>query len=242
MEIAISYGDIQFWEVHKLVERRREPRVIIKKEVVLNSAISAMGLDLSEQGIYIHTGRNFQLGSTVFISLPLDKGTVFISARVQHSKPGVGMGLMFLNMTLDQKKILCEFLRRQKNAPSGQARKKVLIIDGNAMTRKVYGSKIVLEGFTLLEAEDHEAAMGVISDGRVDLVLMDIYQPGSDGFETVSKIRSSPETETIPILVLSAKSSREDMEKAMKIGATEFMPRTFTSPAKLTERIKFYLN
>ncbi|MDA8087159.1 MAG: response regulator [Nitrospiraceae bacterium] len=224
-----------------MIERRRQPRIIFKRQVVLNNAVSAMGLDLSEGGIYIQTGRYFPVGSVVSISLPLNNSVLNVSARVQHSKPGAGMGLMFMNMTHEQAGILRYFL--QQSGACSLDVKKVLIIDCNATTRKLYKSRITLDGFTAFEAANKKDAMGVIAVVHVDLVLMDLLRPDADGFEALSELRAAPGMNAVPILVISAKSSPGgDMERALKAGATEFIPRMLASPARLGERIKLYLN
>ncbi|MDA8086044.1 MAG: response regulator [Nitrospiraceae bacterium] len=223
------------------IEKRKKPRMILRRQVVLNKVISAMGLDLSEGGIYIHTGRHFPAGNMIDVSLPLDGGTLNVAARVQHSKAGVGMGLMFINMTPEQQEVLSSFIKKHEHEAVGQARKKVLILAENVTTMQVYRSRIVLEGFTVFEAADRSAALDLIDREQVDLVLMDLNQRGANGFEVLCEIRARPGMESAPILVLSTASSVNDVEHAIKAGATEFMPRTTTSPVKLGERLKLYL-
>ncbi|MDA8172257.1 MAG: response regulator [Nitrospiraceae bacterium] len=223
------------------IENRKQPRIILRRQVVLNKAIGAMGLDLSEGGIYIHTGRHFPAGSVIEVSLPLDGGALEVAARVQHSKAGVGMGLMFTNITPAQKAVLSAFIRKHMSEVGSQTRKKVLILGENTTTRQLYRSKIVLEGFTVFEAGDCDAATDVIARERVDLVLMDLNQRGANGFEALCQIRSVAGMASVPILVISNASASGDVENALKAGATEFMPRMTTSPVKLSERIKLYL-
>jgi CheY-like chemotaxis protein len=111
----------------------------------------------------------------------------------------------------------------------------VLIIDLNEASRRVYRSKLVLEGFTVFEAQDGPSSREIIEKEKIDAV---VYMGGADEIELFSVIRQKPELNKIPILVVSAKSSPGAPEAAIKAGATEFMVKMFTSPAKLTERVK----
>ena len=224
-----------------MADKRRDARVIFRKQVLINNLLGATGLDLSKSGIYIHTGRNFIKNSIVSISLPLDNAVLDLKACVQHSKPGVGMGLKFLDLTEEQKQVLISFIKRH-NADilpekSGE-RKRVLIIDENEAARRVYRSKLVLEGFTVFEAGDSPSAREIIENEKTDAV---VYMSGAGDFGLFSDIRQKPEMEKVPILVVSASSSPGVSEAAVKAGATEFLAKMLTSPAKLAARIKALL-
>ncbi|MDA8086710.1 MAG: response regulator [Nitrospiraceae bacterium] len=221
-----------------MADKRKDPRVIFKKQVVVNNLLGATGLDLSKSGIYIHTGRHFIKGSVVNVSLPLGSTTLELKARVQHSKPGVGMGLEFLNITGEQKQLLFDFIKMHKDdavPEKSDERQKVLIVDLNEATRRVYRSNLVLEGFTVFEAGSNSSARDIIEREKIDAV---VYMSGADEAELFSVIRQKPELKGMPILVVSAKSTPGAPEAAVKAGATEFMVKMFTSPAKLAERIK----
>ncbi len=221
-----------------MVEKRNDPRVIFRKQVVINNVIGATGLDLSKSGIYIHTGRHFIKGSVLNISLPLDNATLDLKARVQHSKPGVGMGLVFLDITGEQKRILHDFIKMHKDdtvPEKSDERKRVLIVDTDEASGRVYRSKLVLEGFTVFEALDCAAAMEMADAEKIDAV---VYMGSAEESGLFSAIRQKPGLSEIPILVLSAKSFRGASEAAVKAGATEFLVRMVTSPAKLAERVK----
>lgn len=221
-----------------MADNRKSHRIIFRRQVLINNLIGATGLDLSISGIYIHTGRHFITGSIVNIALPLDNVKLELKARVQHSKHGVGMGLEFMDLKNEQKRVLADFIKRhieEITSEKSDERKKALIIDENDAARRLYRSKLVLEGFTVFEAEDSASAMAKIETEKIDVV---VYMSGGEGFGLLSSIRQMPGMEKVPILVVSAKSSPGASEAAVQAGATEFMAKIFTSPVKLAERIK----
>lgn len=222
------------------IEKRKLPRIILKRQVLLNNAIGAMGLDLSGGGIYVQTGRHFAVGSGVSIRFSLDGITLDLAARVQHSKPGVGMGLLFGPMTPDQKETLSAFILKRMG--DARERKKILIVDENAGASRAYRSDLILRGFTVFEAADCRSALDLIDREGVGLVLVSLYQDGTNSLDTIRRIRTAPGVgANTPILAVSAQTSRADMANIIKAGATEFMARLTMSPAGLSERVKLYL-
>jgi hypothetical protein len=82
--------------------KRTEKRVPFKEYVMINGALRAKAIDISEGGIYVHTGRSFKSGSTVYVSLVLKFMEIEARARVRFSHDGVGMGLRFRGLTGEQ--------------------------------------------------------------------------------------------------------------------------------------------
>lgn len=223
------------------VEQRKKKRVLLRKEVTINNSLKVMGLDLSEGGLYVHTGRSIAPGTVVDISLPLKSGTIDLKARVQHSNEGVGMGLMFMERTPDALALLREFIDGASVPLSEAVRKKVLIVDDNAMNRRMNKSRLVLDGFAVLDAGNGLEAIEIMGKEQIDLVVLDLYMDKLDGFKVLSIMRSKEEWKGIPVIVLSARSTPVEVDKAIAAGATEFLPKMTTTPVKLGERVKNHL-
>ena len=224
------------------LENRKHKRVVLKRLVTINNSLKLMGLDLSEGGIYIHTGRSFPIGLTVDLILPLDKGDIKIRARVQHTQHSIGMGLMFINLSSEYLSIIRDFIENSTEKQSEVIRKKVLVVDDNASSRRMNKSKLVLEGFTVLEAADGLEAIAILEKEVINLIVLDLYMEKLDGFKVLSIIRQKPVMEDIPVLVLSARSNPKEVDRAMNAGATEFLPKMTTTPVKLCERVRQYLS
>ena len=223
------------------VEQRMQKRVMLKKEVTINNSLKVMGLDLSEGGVYVHTGRSITPGSVVDVSLPLKNGTVNLKARVQHSEDCVGMGLMFLDQTPHALVLLREFIDSTSISPTEAVKKKVLIVEGNVMHRRMNKSRLVLEGFTVLEAGSGLEAVEIMGKDQINLVVLDLYMDELEGFKVLSIMKQNQEWEKIPVVVLSARGAPAEVDKALAAGATEFLFKMTTSPVKLSERVRQHL-
>ena len=221
-------------------ENRKQGRVKLERPVLLNGTIKVTGLDLSEGGLYVHTGRNFPRGSVVEISIEFDKGTFTCKARVQHSQPGVGMGLQFLDPASTQAGMVREFIElcKGRNEGGATAKKRILILDETPGASSKYKSRLVLEGYTVFESTDCDRAMELLAAEGADLLLIDPYMKQADGFEFLAKLRAIPAFDSVPFLVLASRAVPADMERARVLGSQGFAAKAMFSPVKLAERIK----
>ena len=224
------------------IQDRRYKRVILKKEVLINGSIRAQGLDLSVGGMYAHTGRTFGLGDPVTVTLPLNGNFISVRGKVQNSQPSTGIGIMFIDLSPDQKTALAAIVESAGHAVTDDAKKKkILLVDDNAASRNMNRSRLLLDGYYIFEAKDGVEALGVLEREAISLMVLDLYMERLDGYKVLSIVRQKPEWKDLPVLVLSARSSSEEVDKAILAGATEFLVKMTTSPLKLSQRIKAYL-
>jgi len=120
--------------------------------------------------------------------------------------------------------------------------KKILIVDDDM--RNIYATTIALESrkATVLFAENGLSCLHVLKEHPdVDLVLMDIMLPEMDGYETMRTLRQMPAFESLPIIALTAKAMKDDRDKCIEAGASDYISK----PVKLEQlfaRINSWLN
>ncbi len=88
----------------------RKKRVHISKDVLINHSISAEGLDLSAEGMYIYCRHAFVEGSINEIGFKLKGEDIRVMARTIHSQPGIGFGVSFIDLPEDTAKKIRAFL------------------------------------------------------------------------------------------------------------------------------------
>jgi len=101
--------------------------------------------------------------------------------------------------------------------------KNILIIEDDDFFRELVKKKLVSLKFEVIEAIDGEKGVVAIKEKKPDLVLLDLLLPNVDGFEVLSKIKSDSNVSSIPIIVLSNLGQQEDIERALKLGANDFL-------------------
>jgi len=90
--------------------------------------------------------------------------------------------------------------------------KKILIIEDDIFLLKVIKKKLLKEKYTVIEAKDGEQGIKSIKDEKPDLVLLDLVLPGMDGFEVLTKIKKDQELSKIPIIILSTKAKKINLD------------------------------
>lgn len=108
--------------------------------------------------------------------------------------------------------------------PSTSGDKKfILVIEDDKFLRELLVRKLSSEGFDVLNAIDAEAAFAILAERKPNIILCDLILPGVDGFEILARIKADPKISDVPVVILSNLGQKEDLEKAMTLGAKDFM-------------------
>ena len=221
-------------------ELRTHKRAPFLKDILIDDKILLRAIDISEGGLYVHTGRSFIPGNIVDITLPLKDIKLTVKANIQHNQSGVGMGLKFVDLTEEQKDMIKKYIESAiaKEGADHTGKKCVLLVEDNEMSRRVCKSKLVSEGFQVIEAADGLEAIKFLNDEKPDLIILDLHMEKMDGFKVLAMLRASDQWQNMPVIVYSSKSSQDVINKVIDAGADEFLAKMMTSPAKLTEAVK----
>ena len=114
---------------------------------------------------------------------------------------------------------------------------KILVVDDEKDIRDLLEIYLRNDGYDVIKASCGAEALDIVSNEKVDLVILDIMMPGIDGMEVCKSIRKCL---NIPIMILSAKSENMDKIQGILTGADDYMVKPF-DPLELTVRIKALL-
>jgi CheY-like chemotaxis protein len=101
----------------------------------------------------------------------------------------------------------------------------ILIVDDNPHAGLLVEFAVQKEGFEAVKSMNGLDALEKAKAQRFDLVVLDVLLPGMDGFEVCHRLRSAPETATVPIVMVSAKARDEDRATALRIGADAYLAK-----------------
>jgi two-component system cell cycle response regulator DivK len=118
--------------------------------------------------------------------------------------------------------------------------KTILYVEDNEMNRKIVRDLLKRTTYRLVEAHDGEAALATAAVERPDLILMDVQLPKLSGIEVTRRLRSSPDTASTPIIVITSFALSGDDEKARNAGATGYLAKPY-SPFELLTLIRKHL-
>jgi CheY-like chemotaxis protein len=215
-------------------EKRSFKRSPYGGEILINGSMRFKGIDISEGGLYVHTGRNFPVGETVRAAFSISGRDLNISAEVVASEESMRMRLRFLELFYDERQAIIDYVSEHEKGKKAD----ILFVDDNEANRRVNKDKLILEGFNVIEAGDGREAVKKLEENIPDLMVLDLHMPGVDGFKVLSYMKGDDKYKKIPVLILSARGDKPTIEKAMDLGASSFLIKMITSPAKLVEAVK----
>lgn len=117
---------------------------------------------------------------------------------------------------------------------------KILLVEDDAFLRDIIFKKLTKEGFDVVEAEDGEKALIKADEGGFDIILLDIILPTINGFEVLEKIKSSSKKEVskTPVIMLSNLGQEDDIQKALSLGADNYLVKAHFTTEEIVKKIK----
>ena len=115
---------------------------------------------------------------------------------------------------------------------------KVLVVEDSPTMRQliVFALKRI-RGFQIVEANDGVDALKKLSADKFDLILTDINMPIMDGLKLVSMVRNDPNYKETPIIVITTEGAIEDRERALALGANEYITKPIQT-MKILETVR----
>jgi serine/threonine protein kinase len=106
-----------------------------------------------------------------------------------------------------------------------EPRQTVLVVDDNELNRDLLARRLERAGYQVVTAADGHTALEIVSRELVDIVILDIMMPEMSGFEVVSRIRASQATQSVPIIMASARTDGSDVVRALDEGANDYVTK-----------------
>ncbi len=104
---------------------------------------------------------------------------------------------------------------------------KVLIVDDVPTNVMLVQAILKKEGYTLLTCDSGPKALKIAQEKHPNLILLDIMMPEMDGYEVLQHLKSNPETNDIPVIIMSALSDMQSIVKGYQLGAIEYVTKPF---------------
>lgn len=113
----------------------------------------------------------------------------------------------------------------------------VLVVEDTELLRRMYCDKLGQEGYRVLSAADGLEALSLLRSDTPDLILLDLIMPKMSGIEVLDLIKRDPRLNRVPVLILSNLGQDEDMQRALELGATDYLIKNEVRPNDVAERI-----
>jgi len=116
--------------------------------------------------------------------------------------------------------------------------KKILLVEDDEFLLTMYSTKFELEGFEVVTADDGEKGLVKAGDESPDIILLDIMLPNMDGFDVLRNLKASKETSTIPVILLTNLSQKQDVELGLSLGADDYLVKAHFMPSEVVDKIR----
>ncbi|MBR5597872.1 MAG: response regulator [Lachnospiraceae bacterium] len=113
----------------------------------------------------------------------------------------------------------------------------ILVVDDDAMNLRMAEFILTKNGYSVVKSESGQAALEVLKNKEIELILLDIEMPEMNGFEMMEMIQKDAMLKKIPVIFLTADRSAETEEKCFQMGAVDYIGKPFI-PSIMIQRVK----
>ncbi len=116
----------------------------------------------------------------------------------------------------------------------------ILCVDDEPINLALLEALLAPRGYAVITAASGREAMRLVGEGRIDLVVLDVMMPGMDGFEVCRRIKGGEKYRNIPVVMITALSSKQDRVKGIEAGAEDFISKPI-DPHEVVARVRMLL-
>jgi len=116
-------------------------------------------------------------------------------------------------------------------------KKVILLIEDNPLLTGMYTAAFKKRGIEVFIAHNGEEGFKIINDHKPDLVLLDLFMPGMNGFEILERMKADPEMKDIKVIMLTVSPKKEDEQKARSLGVIDYLLKQELHLNDIVERV-----
>jgi len=117
--------------------------------------------------------------------------------------------------------------RQERRATENATEKQVLVVDDFVENTRILQAFLGTKGYAVTCASSGQEALDRVASEPPDIILLDLIMPGMDGFEVCQRLKQSPDTRHIPVIIVTGLHEREANIRALESGADDFIVKPF---------------
>ncbi len=130
-----------------------------------------------------------------------------------------------------------EYNRNSSHIPKDGTPIRILIVEDEEFLRDVIHEKLEEAGYKVWSVGDGLEGIETVKKERIQLVLLDLLIPGIDGFEVLRRLKWDKETSSIPVIIFSNLGQKEDVDRALGLGAEDYLIKAHFTPDELLAKV-----
>jgi len=117
-------------------------------------------------------------------------------------------------------------------------KKTILIVEDDVFMASLLERKFRQKDFEILRAENVDEARKIIQSSQINLILLDIILPGTDGITFLKELKSNTQTQNIPVIITSNLGQQEEVERGMTEGASGYIVKAHATPGEIVSKVE----
>ncbi|HWZ65790.1 MAG TPA: response regulator [Patescibacteria group bacterium] len=103
---------------------------------------------------------------------------------------------------------------------------KIMLVEDDKSLREIYGVRLLAEGYDIVSADNGEEALAVAIKERPSLIIADVMMPKISGFDMLDILRSTTETRSVKVIIMTALSSEGQRQRGIELGADRYLVKS----------------
>ncbi len=115
---------------------------------------------------------------------------------------------------------------------------KILLVEDDPLMLRMYEEIFKFEKYEIFTAADGQTGLDKAREMKPTIILLDIMMPKMNGLEVLGKLKQDPETQKIPVVMLTNLAGTQDAQTALKMGAVKYIVKSEYDPKQVTDMVK----
>ncbi|MBI2876660.1 MAG: response regulator [Candidatus Tectomicrobia bacterium] len=121
---------------------------------------------------------------------------------------------------------------------SDKDRPRILLVEDNRELQEMFRVRLEMEGFEIAFADDGRGCLKALEEQQPDLILLDLFMPVMDGYQVLETLSNTPLYSEIPVVVFSVEGNPREIERAVALGAVEYIVKGKMELERVVARIQ----
>ncbi|MFA5871835.1 MAG: response regulator [Parcubacteria group bacterium] len=126
----------------------------------------------------------------------------------------------------------------EEGASHGRKIMNVLIVEDDLFMVSLLEKKFSPEEYHILKASNVTQAREILGSSKIDLMLLDVVLPGTDGFTFLKELKQNEKYNNIPVIITSNLGQQEEIDKGIKEGASDYIVKAHSTPGEIVEKVE----
>lgn len=118
----------------------------------------------------------------------------------------------------------------------------ILLIEDDIFLVDILEKKLIQSRFKVFRALDGDQARNVLAKERIDLILLDIILPGTNGLVLLKEFKADQRIKSIPVIIISNLGQKEEMQRGLEAGALHYIVKAHATPGEIVAKVKDIIN